>query len=46
MIIILYAGKQKYVEFIDDFFFFLKQDNFGICLDNILFINQYINNFH
>ena len=45
MIIILYAGKQKYVEFIDDFFF-LKQDNFGICLDNILFINQYINNFH
>ena len=37
MIIILYAGELKYVEFID---------NFVISLDNVLFINQYINNFH
>jgi len=31
MIVILYADKLKYVEFIN---------NFIICLDNILFINQ------
>jgi len=37
MIIILYADKLKYVEFIN---------NFVIYIDNILFINQYINNFH
>ena len=32
-----YAAKLKYVEF---------RNNFVIYLDNILFINQYINNFH
>ena len=36
-ILILYSSKLKYVEF---------ENNFVICLDNILFINQYINNFH
>ena len=36
MIIILYARKLKYVEL---------KNNFVICLDNFLFINQYINNF-